>query len=191
MSVHRDTGATRAGMQSPAATATAPWRRLAARSPARVRGGRDACQQSGRVRLSSGCACVHGAGERKSRRFRSSNGRLQRAPAQYSLSSYSAALGGAQRVRSARCAPGRPRWSARRTLRGRQRARLGDMDAIGGPPGARTTRSGYSRPLFVWQSKGGPGMIDCLRRAHRAALRLELLGISHTQSLGRRPRTAL
>jgi hypothetical protein len=31
-------------------------------------------------------------------------------------------------------------------------------------------------------SKGGSDIIDCLPRAHRAALSLELLGISHTQT---------
>ena len=44
--------------------------------------------------------------------------------------------------------------------------------------------AGDQHGLVFWElwrqaSKGGPGIIDCLRRAHRAALSLELLGMSH------------
>ena len=58
----------------------------------------------------------------------------------------------------------------------------------------RTKLQATSTDLFfgaVETSKGGSDIIDCLPRANRTALSLELLGISHTQNLGRRPRTAL
>jgi hypothetical protein len=54
-------------------------------------------------------------------------------------------------------------------------------------PPERHQDPGADDPARTWfseleTSKGGSDIIDCLRRAHRTALSLDLLGISHTQT---------
>eukprot|EP00964_Phaeocystis_antarctica_P040060 scaffold22907_cov38-Phaeocystis_antarctica.AAC.1 len=79
----------------------------------------------------------------------------------------------------------RPEKSAARAYGALTRLRLArsiftkKTSNCGTPIQSRTRRPGRSCFSELETSKGGSDMIDCLRRAHRAALSLKLLGISH------------